>query len=293
VKRQRFRCHPADGSSPHKFVPPVTRLISVGAVCGHCGNPVPAHQGPSTPRRYEFPVLQAAEALVMVGQGMSYTETADRLRSRNSRDRFECGAQLVANWVEVLTPVVAAEWKEDVWPETVVLDSTRFQVENRRTGTSSLAFHVLGAFGYEHGAASGRTLALHATPAGTNLDWIDLLQSRGGMPAMVVCDDDSVFIKAVRSVWPLACTALPQHHSNGDLEQVIRDVRAFMAPRSFCYRNAERTNLMLELVRLNANHNDEASRYAAAIRMHLDLHDGQLEQQGTIRDRRGQNSLRI
>ena len=44
---------------------------------------------------------------MMVGQGVSYTETADRIRVRNRRQRFEAGAQLVANWTEVLSPVVS------------------------------------------------------------------------------------------------------------------------------------------------------------------------------------------
>ena len=76
----------------------------------------------------------------MVGQGVSYTETADRIRVRNRRQRFEAGAQLVANWTEVLSPVVAAQFAETEWPETVVLDATWFMVTNRRTGDTTQAF---------------------------------------------------------------------------------------------------------------------------------------------------------
>ena len=60
----------------------------------------------------------------MVGQGVSCTETADRILTRNQRNRFDCGAQLVGNWTEVLSPVVAAEFAENEWPETMVLDAT-------------------------------------------------------------------------------------------------------------------------------------------------------------------------
>jgi hypothetical protein len=50
-------------------------------------------------------VQQGADALVLVGCGVSYSETADRLRVKSRRGRFEQCAQLVANWVEVLGPV--------------------------------------------------------------------------------------------------------------------------------------------------------------------------------------------
>jgi hypothetical protein len=65
-----------------------------------------------------------------------------------------------------------------------------------------------------------------------------------------------------------------------------------MEPRAFCYRNAERTNRMLELVRLRLNRADDPVAYAAAIRGYLDTNGGRLVRQGSIRDPRGQYSLR-
>lgn len=47
------------------------------------------------------------------------------------------------------------------------------------------------------------------------------------------------------------------------------------------------TNLMLELVRLRLNRLGDPSRYAQAIREHLAAKDGELPQQGLIRDPRG------
>lgn len=86
--------------------------------------------------------------------------------------------------------------------------------------------------------------------------------------------------------------ALPDHHSTGALDETLAKVREFMEPRAFCYRNAERTNRMLELVRLRLNRVDHTSAYAAAIRAHLDANGGRLGRQGAIRDTRGQYSLR-
>ena len=66
-----------------------------------------------------------------------------------------------------------------------------------------------------------------------------------------------------------------------------------MEPRAFCYRNAERTNRLLELVRLRLNRCDDPLVYARAIREHLDANGGKLGKQGTIRDPAGQPSLRV
>jgi hypothetical protein len=87
-------------------------------------------------------------------------------------------------------------------------------------------------------------------------------------------------------------TGLPDHHSTGALDEVLAKVREFMEPRAFCYRNAERTNRMLELVRLRLNRADDPTAYAVAIRAHLAANGGRLARQGSIRDPRGHHSLR-
>lgn len=239
------------------------------------------------------------------------------------------------------------------WPETVVLDSTWFEVRNTWDGTKSRAFNVLGVYGYPSDGV-GRTWALHASPQARQGDWRRLMASLAGEPKLVVCDDDHTIQGAAGKVWPTAEVKLcehhlrvgvikqmekyglttfkspemellnnafhgagdwdrfrravkgieveawieahdtqvrqqakrrrflPDHHSTGALDEVLAKVREFMAPRAFCYRNAERTNRMLELVRLRLNRADDP-----------DANDGRLQAQGSIRDRRGQYSLRI
>jgi len=363
-RRQMFRCMPTGGEA-HKFAGAVPRLPSESQSCDHCENTVASHQGPRVAHRYEFPVAQAAAALVMIGQGVSYTETADRMRARNLRDRFDCGAQLVCNWAEVLGPVVTSEYIETEWPETVVLDATWFMVTNRRTGETTRAFSVLGAHGYPEGHSRGRCWMLRAAPTRTAREWEKALRSLPGEPKMVVCDEDASIIAAVSKVWPNAfikrCeyhlrksvmkkmspygmttygrpemallndalhslkgwrafkkgiigvgvatwiesydevitqqvryrAGLPQHHSTGALDEDLAKVREFMEPRAFCYRNAERTNRLLELVRLRLNRCDDPLIYARAIRVHLDANNGRLGKQGLIRDTQGQPSLRV
>lgn len=364
AKRQRFLCRPIDGTKPHKFSFPVPRMHAPAPDCEHCENPVTRFLGPTAAQRYEFPVQQAAEALVLVGQGVSYTETADRLRIRSKRPGVEGGGQLVANWVEVLGPVVAAPFTETVWPETVVVDSTRFMVTNTATGTSSQAFKVLATFGYEQGAHKGHVLGFRATPRGDLSAWKQVLEALDGTPALVVADDDPASVGAAQDVWPTTpvhlCehhlrasvmkpmkkygltgygspemvllneafrspdgwaafkagmrgievvdwisrhdrwvteqvdrrASVPAHYSIGALEAPIAAVREFVEPRAFCYRNAARTNRMLELVRLRINRCDDPLDYARSIRAHLDAHDGRLAPQGRIRDPRHKPSLR-
>ena len=64
-----------------------------------------------------------------------------------------------------------------------------------------------------------------------------------------------------------------------------------MEPRALCYRNAERTNRLLELVCLRLNRCDGPLGSAKAIRKNLD--GGTFGMQGTIRDPAGQSSLRV
>jgi hypothetical protein len=330
----------------------------------HCENPVASHQGPRVAHRYDFPVSQAADALVMVGQGESYTATADRIRARNRRERFERGSQLVQNWVGVLGPVVGEEYAETSWPETVVLDGTWFTVTNRRTGSTTQAFAVLAVHGYPAGAKLGRSWALRATPNRRAPEWQKLLRSLPGEPTLVVCDGDASIMAAVARVWPHAFVkrcehhlresaklamgrdgldgygspemvlldeafhgpqdwtkfkngvrgtgidewvrqhdrvltvqvrrraSLPQHQSTGAIDLDLARIRDFMDPRAFCYRNAERTTRMLDLVRLRLNRSDDPLIYARAIRAHLDTNGGKLGRQGVIRDPAGQPSLR-
>ena len=88
-----------------------------------------------------------------------------------------------------------------------------------------------------------------------------------------------------------AAATLPKHYSNGAAEKVLNAIKGTIARRAFCYRNAERTNRFLELVRLAQNRQDDLELYAADIRRHLS-EGGALDRQLQIRDPRGRPSLR-
>ena len=85
--------------------------------------------GPLAAHYYHLNVRAVTETLVAVGRGMSHTEAGRRARDTaglGPRSDFSL-SQMVGNWVEVFSPVVAVPHAEREWPETVVLDSVNLQ----------------------------------------------------------------------------------------------------------------------------------------------------------------------
>lgn len=190
----------------HRFAPDLPRLVTTTGVCDTCESPVHQHAGPVTSRSYGFPVREVAAAFVQVGTGASYARAADRARVSVGRRRLggEQGGALVAEWLDLLAPVVLDAYAEVAWPETLVLDSTRFMVENVRTGTQTLAFNILGAYGYPAGRERPRVWALHATHHARQQDWEAFLRSLDitTPPRLVITDGEAAIGNAVRAVWP-------------------------------------------------------------------------------------------
>jgi hypothetical protein len=85
---------------------------------------------------------------------------------------------------------------------------------------------------------------------------------------------------------------LPKRYSNGAAEAGVRSVKAFIGERAFCFRNAERTNRLLELHRLHMNQQNDPEQYAADIRHHREHWAGIPLKQGRIRDPNRRPSLR-
>ena len=100
-----------------------------------------------------------------------------------------------------------AEHAETTWPETLVLDSTRFMVTNSWTGDTSVAFNVLGAYGYPApGQGRPRVWALAAYHQATALEWEAFLRQldTSTPPVLVISDGVDEIRNAVRRVWPAA-----------------------------------------------------------------------------------------
>lgn len=83
----------------------------------------------------------------------------------------------------------------------------------------------------------------------------------------------------------------PEHYSNGTVERALNEVKAIIGDRAFCLRNARRTALTLELVRLRFNYADDELIYSHDIHAHLEAGSA-LTKQMTIRYGKGHPSLR-
>lgn len=211
--RQLFRCigevvnqKTGEVRQFHRFTPSPPRLLREFAVCDNCDNKVRRHTGPVSSRSYAFPVREVASAFVSVGTGASYMQAAARARVSAHRllVRKDQGGALVAEWLDLLAPVVLEAYAEESWPETLVLDSTWFMAENPWTHTQERAFSVLGAYGYPAGDAAGRLWALHATHTAAQADWETFLRGLDltTPPKLVISDANASIINAVRAVWP-------------------------------------------------------------------------------------------
>lgn len=201
--RQRFRCVGPDGF--HRFVPELPRQDAQTGTCDECDSRVASHHGPATGRKYAFPVREVAAALVAVGSGASYQRAALRARAASGREELtgSWGGNVVAEWVDTWAPVVLDAFAETGWPETLVLDATRYMVRNVRMGTQSLAFTVLGAYGYPR-RGRPRLWALAAHHRGTATQWEDFLRTLDTTtaPRLVITDCADEMGNAVRAVWP-------------------------------------------------------------------------------------------
>jgi len=231
--RQRFRCIGPAGF--HRFVPELPRREAQDSVCDTCDTHVPAHRGPVTGRKYDFPVREVATALTAVGAGASYQRAALRARAASGRPLLEgdWGGNTVAEWLDTCAPVVMAEHAETAWPETLVLDSTRFMVTNTWTGTTSVAFNVLGAYGYPaKGHGRPRVWALAAYHRATHVEWEDFLRQldTSTAPVLVISDGVDEIRNAVRQVWPGAAGTSPpspfvlrcEHHLRENAREALQ-----------------------------------------------------------------------
>lgn len=207
-RRQLFRCTDPSGVF-HRFVPPVPRQRAESGVCDLCDNQVHVHQGPVALPNGLYEVREIAEALVSISKGLSYTETARRVRGRywgtSGKTRRAPGTveggQTVADWLNQFGPVILEAYEETHWPETVVLDGTSFLHTNARTGVSSQLFNVLCAWGYEAGDKKGRLWQVKASPSAQGADWQDFLSALPGKPVSVVCDADKGLVAGVKAHW--------------------------------------------------------------------------------------------
>lgn len=206
--RQRWRCSAPDGTY-HRFLGALSVTRVEDGVCPTCERPLGPSEGPATPWRHDYLVREVAAALVSLGAGVSYTETAERIRAQawgeerewNRGPNTNINGGLVADWLHQYGPVVAAAHAETEWPDTLVLDSTEFKYTDRWSGIESRLFCVLFAYGYPADGTRARMWKIAASPSDTAWHWEQFLAALPGKPRVIVCDDDDNIKAGVRQHW--------------------------------------------------------------------------------------------
>jgi hypothetical protein len=210
-RRQRWRCHPRNGDRPHRFCEVLPRQATSERHCIECSTRLERWEGQAGAREYWFSAREVGQALALVAGGESYRQAARAARIAAGRTRPavtggrgrprdpDLDGQLVANWVDVLGPVVCAGELPTVWPRRLALDSIEFRIDRGpRAGES---FHVFAAVGHDE-PARPRVWRMAAFPRRTQADWEEFLSPLAGTPRLVVTDFDRAVRNALASVFP-------------------------------------------------------------------------------------------
>lgn len=145
-------------------------MLLASAECDQCESHLQPFQGPPTPPRFDFTVREAATALVEVAQGTSYSTASYNAWLRGGRhEELRRQAQLAANWVQTLAPIVTAPLAKK-GPRPSCAMPPNYCYFDAEIDSRAQAFAVLAIWGYEAGESRGRLWALHATHTARDRD---------------------------------------------------------------------------------------------------------------------------
>jgi hypothetical protein len=223
-RRQRYKCIPPDGGAIHRFTEPLPRQMTASGECDECERGLHPHEGPPTPRRFDYAAREIARALIAVGSGFTYRRAGRDTRVRTQRLRYTQNGKLkrnddgntVGDWVEVFAPLIFERHRPTSWPKIVALDAVPFKIQDwnakghpKQGGQP--AFHVFAAYGWDSSGDRGRLIALRAQPGFEFRQgvpyWANFLEELrgafgGGMPEQIVVDPDEDTWKAIDLIWP-------------------------------------------------------------------------------------------
>lgn len=168
-------------------------------------------EGQAGAREYLFSAREVGQALALVAGGESYRHAGRAARIAAGREHREVtgtrwrprdpnlDGQLVANWVDVLGPIICEGELETRWPKRLALDSVEFRID--RGPHAGESFHVFAAVGHDE-PARPRVWRMAAFPHRTQADWEQFLTPLEGTPRVVVTDFDTALRNALASVFP-------------------------------------------------------------------------------------------
>lgn len=218
-RRQRWLCRPPNGDRRHRFCEVLPRQATREHHCVECSTRLEPWEGQAGAREYWFSAREVGHALALVAAGESYRHAA--LAARSAAGRTHGGltgwrwrrrdpnldGQLVANWVDVLGPVVCEGELPRTWPNRLALDSLEFRIDRgKRAGES---FHVFAAVGHDE-PQRPKLWRMAAFPRRTEACWKEFLSALEGTPGLVVTDFDRALRKALAGVFPRVGERAPE-----------------------------------------------------------------------------------
>ena len=211
-RRQRYRCIPANGDSPHRFAAALT---------------------PPPPGDDQLLAHGIAGALAAAGAGLPYRraacvagERARQLREQpNSVEpQLERRAQLVMAWVERFAPVVFEPHRPTAWPSsgTLLLEHFPLIMRDPLSGAEQIAVQILCAAGYLNDGL--RLWRLEAFPDDSRSSWATFLGSLDGAPQRVVSDGGPGLTEALRATFGEAELYVCQRHLHDSLMRSMTEI---------------------------------------------------------------------
>lgn len=240
-ERPRYRCYPDDPDEKiHRFTGIRHRRTAdhpAGQSCSECEATPVRDEGPLIAWNWDFAAREIAEALLLVGRGLSYRKTAAQLRLNARRYKVDAGdlpvpsryGGTVARYIDVFGPKVVDAVSHDRWPRILLLDAlpVRARVLDE-DGNKQKGGEALGAFLFASGytepvpqslrpqrVAEGDAVPWrlvgpkrhphlwHVEVAGglDTASWRNFLDQLDGEPEWVVTDGDDAVKAAVRDKW--------------------------------------------------------------------------------------------
>jgi hypothetical protein len=224
--------------------------------CVECSTKLEPWEGQAGAREYLFAAREVGHALALVAAGKTYREAGraaramaershDHMTGRRRRRDPNRDGQIVANWVDALTPLITEGALPTAWPERLALDSVEFRVRGGQH--SGQSFHVFIAVGYEEHSVEPKVWRMEAFPVLDTEAWVEFLSRLDGRPRIVIADMDQRIRGAAAQVFPDRSNA-PRAHVRLCELHVKRAIENALAPIAGQSRHPVMRALRLALV---------------------------------------------
>lgn len=202
----RWKCTGSGDDRPHLIRPELsTRLVGgIEGACDHCEPPWEPTDGLPQAVRDRFVLRHKVEALVALGKGESYRQSAWNARrsagppTAPGRTRsFSVDRRMTGDWVGQYASVLGDALLPHRWPYAIAVDewevqTVRYRDDGTRVQRGSDHYVVMAVVGYPNSRDPGRLWKLAARPSNSQAHWDSVfaeLDPRGDRPPTILVAD--------------------------------------------------------------------------------------------------------